>query len=75
MHVLFAHKNYPAQFGHIARYLIDHHDFRCTFISEKPAGKQNGLERLQYKCQGGATAKTHVSSRSFENQIWHSHAV
>ncbi|QDT08130.1 glycosyltransferase [Planctomycetes bacterium K23_9] len=75
MHVLFAHKNYPAQFGHIARYLIDHHDFRCTFISEKPPGKHAGLERLQYKCSGGATEKTHVCSRSFENQIWHSHAV
>ena len=75
MHVLFVHKNFPAQFGHVARYLIDHHGFTCTFVSEKPSGKQNGLERLQYKIDGGATEKTHLFSRSFENQVWHSHAV
>lgn len=75
MHVLFVHKNYPAQFGHLARYLIDNHGFSCTFISEKPPGKQPGLERLQYIPQGGATESTNFLSRTFENQVWHSQAV
>ena len=75
MHILFAHKNYPAQFGHIARHLIDHHDCTCTFVSEKPPARQRGLERLQYKYPSGATEKTHLFSRTFENQIWHSHAL
>ena len=31
MHVLFVHKNFPAQFGHIAAYLIKQKGYRCTF--------------------------------------------
>ena len=75
MHILFVHKNYPAQFGHIARHLIDQHGFRCTFASEKPPAKLNSLERIQYKVAGGATASTHFATRTFENQIWHSQAL
>ncbi len=75
MHVLFVHQNFPAQFGHIASYLVRKHDFRCTFISERPPGNEGGIQRLQYKLQGGATKNTHYCSRSFENFIWHSHGV
>ncbi len=75
MHVLFVHKNFPAQFGHIARHLIDKHGFRCTFVSEKPPAVSSGLERIQYTLQGGATEKTHFCSRSFENQVWHSQGL
>lgn len=75
MHVLFLHKNFPAQFGHIAGYLVQEQGFRCTFVSEKPAGWSGGIERIQYNVQGGATAQTHFSSRSFENSVWHSEAV
>lgn len=75
MHILFVHKNFPAQFGHVARYLIDHHGFRCTFASERPPGTDRGLERIQYHPVSGATERTHYSSRTFENQIWHSQAL
>ena len=34
MHILFIHQNYPAQFGHIARYLVQRKGFRCTFLSQ-----------------------------------------
>lgn len=75
MHVLFVHKNFPAQFGHIAARLVQEHDCRCTFVSEKPAGNSNGVERIQYTIRGGASQSTHFCSRTFENQIWHSAAV
>ncbi|MDG2224499.1 MAG: glycosyltransferase [Rubripirellula sp.] len=75
MHILFVHKNYPAQFGHIARHLIDRHGFRCTFASEKPPAQWDGLERIQYDPRGGATENTHFCSRSFENQVWSSQGL
>ncbi len=75
MHILYVHKNYPAQFGHIARWLIDHEGFRCTFISEREPGTNGPIRRLQYKPGGGATNTTHFCSRTIENFTWHTHAI
>lgn len=75
MHVLFVHQNFPAQFGHIASYLVKTKGFRCTFVSQQPPGHADGIERIQYHLQGGATQQTHYCSRTFENSIWHSHAI
>ena len=33
------------------------------------------IQRIQYKIAGGATKQTHYCSRTFENAVWHSHAV
>lgn len=75
MHVLFIHQNFPAQFGHIAAYLVQRKGFRSTFVSQQPPGNDGGVERIQYQIRGGATQQTHYCSRSFENAIWHSHGV
>jgi glycosyltransferase involved in cell wall biosynthesis len=75
MHVLFVHRNYPAQFGHVARYLAQHFSCRCTILSEHEAGTSGGVQRIQYHARGGATTATHPLSRAFENYVWHSHAV
>jgi len=75
IHILFVHKNFPAQFGHIAGHLVKNKGYRCTFVSEKSAGWSGGIERIQYKLQGGATSATNFCSRSFENAIWHSEAI
>jgi glycosyltransferase involved in cell wall biosynthesis len=75
MHILFIHQNFPAQFGHVAAYLVQRHGFRCTFLSQQQPGQSGGIERIQYQLRGGATPQTHYCSRSFENAIWHSHAL
>ena len=75
MHVLFVHKNFPAQFGHIASHLIHQHGYPCTFVSEKEPGRHNGIEKVQYKTQGGATKQTHYCARTFENGVWHAAGV
>lgn len=75
MHLLFVHQNFPAQFGHVAAALAVLPGFRCTFVSRKPPGLVDGIERVQYHLRGGATTGTHYCSRAFENTVWHSHAV
>ena len=75
MHVLFVHQNFPAQFGHVAQFLVKSGRARCTFLSERPAGVHGGVECIQYRIRGGATEQTHYCSRTFENSIWHSHAA
>ncbi|MFO0808336.1 MAG: glycosyltransferase [Gemmataceae bacterium] len=68
MHVLFVHQNYPAQFGHIARHLVSHLGWRCTFVTQKSdGGTYPGVERILFTPRGGATATTHYYSRHFEN--------
>ncbi len=75
MHILFVHKNFPAQFGHIAGHLIRTKGYKCSFVSELPDANVNGIRRIQYKAKSGATAATHYCSRTFENATWHAHAV
>jgi glycosyltransferase involved in cell wall biosynthesis len=74
MHALFVHPNYPAQFGHVARYLAST-GWRCTFASKTPAGFDGLVEKLAYAATGGATARTHYCSRTFENATWDAHAA
>ena len=37
MHVLFVHRNFPAQFGHIAARGVAERGWKATFVSEKLA--------------------------------------
>ncbi len=75
MHVLFIHQNFPAQFGHIAAHLARTKGWRCTFLSQQGPGTIGGIECIPYHLRSGATEQTHYCSRSFENAIWHSHAI
>ena len=75
MHILYVHQNFPAQFGHIAAYLVREKGCRCTFVSQTPAGMVEGIEKIQYQLAGGATAQNHFCSRTFENNIWHCDGV
>src|SRR5690349_10809094 len=75
MHILYVHQNFPAQFGHIARHLVQKLGWRCTFVSETAAGSVEGIEKIHYQIRGGATQSTHFCSRTFENAVWHTDAV
>ena len=75
MHILYVHQNFPAQFGHIARHLVEKLGWKCTFVSQTPPGVVEGIEKIQYTLQGGATAKNHYCTRTFENTVWHCDGV
>ena len=75
MHVLFVHKNFPAQFGHIASHLVRERGWECTFVSERPSRELGGVRTIQYSTRGGSTESTHYASRTFENAVWHAAGV
>lgn len=75
MHILFVHQTFPAQFGHIAKYLVEQHGFRATFVSKATAGNVDGIELVQYLLRSGATEQTHYCSRTFENAVWNAAGV
>lgn len=75
MNVIFVHRNYPAQFGHIAQYLQRAHGWHCTFVTEKTNTPADGIQKIIYTPGGGATERTHYCARTFENGIWHAAAV
>jgi glycosyltransferase involved in cell wall biosynthesis len=75
MHVLYFHPNFPAQFGPIAHHLARRPGWKVSFISHTGPPSIPEIQRFKYELRGGATEQTHYCSRSFENAIWHSHAV
>lgn len=75
MHVLFYHQNYPAQFGHVAARLARSLGYQVTFASREGPAEVPGIGRVLYAPAGGATERTHYCGRTFENQVWHSHAL
>jgi len=75
MHILYVHKNFPAQFGHVAARLVHDRGYQCTFVTNLPGGDVSGIRRIHYEPRGGAKASTHYMARSFENAIAHSHGV
>lgn len=75
MQIVFVHQNFPAQFGHVANYLGERHGHDCIFASRKKMPNTRNIKHIHYDTKGGATAKSHYCSRSFENSVWHSMAI
>lgn len=73
--ILFVHPNFPAQFGHIASRLAAAGQAECVFVTRKASGAPGGIRLIPFDVRGGATRATHYCSRTFENAVWHAHAV
>ncbi|HEV2070239.1 MAG TPA: glycosyltransferase [Acidimicrobiales bacterium] len=75
MHVLFVHRSFPAQFGHIAAHLVRQRGYRCTFVSGAESGSVAGIESISYRPAGEASNSTHLFARAFEEKIRHARGV
>jgi glycosyltransferase involved in cell wall biosynthesis len=73
--ILFVHPNFPAQFGPLLQWLAARPDVEPIFVSQVAEGQRGRVRCLRYALRGGATASTHYCSRTFENAVWHAHAV
>jgi glycosyltransferase involved in cell wall biosynthesis len=83
MHVLFVHKQFPGQFGHIARFLAEREGVECTFVyntlptryqGRLPPGADRGIRMLPYQTRG-ASRDTHFCNLHLEISLWHAQAV
>jgi glycosyltransferase involved in cell wall biosynthesis len=75
MQILFVHPNFPAQFGPVLSRLTARDDVQCVFVSKQADARREGVRCLHAPPRGGATRATHHCSRTFENAVWHAHAV
>src|SRR2546427_6342442 len=75
MQILFVHPNFPAQFGPVLSRLSKRPEVECVFLSLNASGVKDGLRCIPFKVRGAATRATHYCSRTFENAVWHAHAV
>jgi glycosyltransferase involved in cell wall biosynthesis len=75
MHILFIHRSYPGQFGHIAEFLVRERGWRCTFMTEEAELGSGGVHVIHYRARGGATSRNHPCSQPFEDAVWRAHAV
>jgi glycosyltransferase involved in cell wall biosynthesis len=75
MQILFVHRNFPAQFGPALSRLAKRPDLDCVFVSRTGTASLDGVRRIQFSPRGGATRANHYCSRTFENAVWHAHAV
>jgi glycosyltransferase involved in cell wall biosynthesis len=73
--ILFVHPNFPAQFGPVARRLARRDGIECVFVSANASGMRDGIRCIPFELRGGATKANHYCSRTFENAVWHAHAV
>lgn len=75
MHILFIHKNYPAQFGHLAHALVRAGIARCTFVTARPDATSRRVEILHYAPRRPSRPSANPMVASFETYMAHSHGV
>lgn len=75
MHILYVHQNYPAQFGHIAKYLVRNLGFRVTFLNERVSGVDDGVELRKYQLPADAQRSNLSAMGDFRRFVSKSSAV
>jgi glycosyltransferase involved in cell wall biosynthesis len=66
MNVLFVHNNFPAQYLHIARALLDDPNIRMAAIGSATARAQKGVKLAKYSLNDADVSATHPFARRFD---------
>jgi glycosyltransferase involved in cell wall biosynthesis len=66
MDILFVHRNFPAQFQHLAAHLADNARFRVFAMGSKHARPLRGIDLSTYRVSERAVGGVHPFARRFE---------
>ncbi|WP_339076712.1 glycosyltransferase [Acetobacter sp. AC2005] len=66
MKYLFIHQNFPGQYLHIVRHLVQNDENEVVFISEDNQNAIKGVRRVRYRMPRGAAAQAHLAVRELD---------
>ena len=66
MRILFIHNNFPAQFQHLARFLVEQSGIQVAAIGAPTAGAIKGVRLLKYAMTDVAVSSCHPFARRFD---------
>jgi len=75
MNILFLHRNFPAQFRHIAPYFALNPNNRVVFITEREQGNMPGIYKCVYKTKRTVPRECHNYLRFLEESVIHGQAA
>lgn len=69
MNILFLHRNFPAQFRHLATQLAQDPKNRVVFLTKRPEGELKGVEKYLYSVTRNVSPQTHRYVRPLEEAV------
>lgn len=69
MKFLFVHQNFPGQFLHIVRHLVESQQHEIVFITEPNANVISGVRKVPYAKPLPAAAETHIAAKELDGGV------
>ena len=73
--ILFIHQNFPGQFRHIAKHMVEQQGYDVRAIGREQAPGLSGVSVHRYKPHREAGRQTHPYARTFEQAVLHGQQV
>lgn len=72
---LFVHQNFPGQFLHLIRHLVESRQHEIVFITEPNANVINGVRKVPYRKPGLPSPECHLGARELDGGLRRADAV